>query len=153
MISGIEKLKGYQLLSYLFLFLAIVIPGVGYLYLVEYEKFLSFEFGKLLLVSMFYSFPIFTFGIVDYVLHTKSTASKKVKSKGAQAKKDKIITAFYDISVFTLVSFYLSVFVYLFTSLNLLYWMYFIPPLFLFARVLFYPKRAWKNLKDIIESI
>ncbi len=154
-IPNLEKLKGYQILSYLFLFLALTIPGVGYLYLSEYEKFLNLEFGKLMLVSIFYSFPIFVFGVVDYFFNEKGYSSRKAKSKNLKKQMDEIVLALYYISAFTLVSFYCSLCIYFLSSIfkNLLIIMYLVSPALIFIfRILIDYEKALETLKRKFES-
>ncbi len=60
----ISKLKGVQLHAYLFLFIALIFPGLGYIYFSEEVLFLVLDILKLLFLSILYSFPLLLIGIM-----------------------------------------------------------------------------------------
>jgi hypothetical protein len=113
----ISKLSGERLVTFLFGLLALTIPGAGYLFLANKELFFSLDNTKLLLLSIFYSFPLFIFGVICYL---------NVKWDKLKTDKDLYFDLIIFSSWFALVCFFFSIPLHIWSRfLNLkvdLYW-------------------------------
>jgi len=72
--ANLNNLKESKVFTYLFMALALIIPGAGYIYLTDIKLFLKIDILKLLILSMIYSTPLFFEGFVySLFCHIKST--------------------------------------------------------------------------------
>ena len=58
-IIDIDKFSGNLILVYSLVIFALIIPGMGYVYIHENDAFNNLELVKLILLSVFYSLPLF----------------------------------------------------------------------------------------------
>ncbi len=72
-----ENLSSSKFFTYLLILIAIVIPGLGHIYLSQYELFLKLDVYKLLLLSIFYSSPLFIMGIFYLIIQDNSKTKNK----------------------------------------------------------------------------
>lgn len=59
-----SKLKGDQIITYIFLFFAIITPGLFYFYFEAYDSFEKLETTKILLISFLYGLPVLLLSII-----------------------------------------------------------------------------------------
>ncbi len=62
--QGLDKISGDRFYTFLLAVLAFLIPGLIYIYNFKFDLFLSLDLGKLILVCILYSTPIFILGIL-----------------------------------------------------------------------------------------
>lgn len=113
----ISKLTGLQAITYIFLILAVFLPGAGYLIYDMLDEFAVLPTTQVLLTSAFFSLPVFLMWIwVTYFLFTAGLII---------FKSDDIILAFINfVSLWVLNSVVATIIVLLFTGLPYLYTLY-----------------------------
>jgi nicotinamide riboside transporter PnuC len=99
----LDKIPGDKIRTYLFLLLALTIPGVGYLYLDKTQIFFSTDILRLIILSIFYSVPILIIGITFQVTDSEY---EKEKNKLMEEKKDISERLMFLSSSFVLISFF-----------------------------------------------
>jgi len=96
---NLEKISFIKFITYTFLFLALIMPGFGYLYLSNLELFMKLDFMKLIFLSILFSIPLFIIGLII----------STIKLDEIKKDKDRFALIFVA-SVFTLTIFFLAIF-------------------------------------------
>ena len=93
----LSKMTGDKVFIYLLTIIALIIPGFGMIYLTNFELLRELELLRLIILSIFFSMPLFVFGII-----VGSVAVQEV------VKKDDFFRVLLGASFVTIISFFLS---------------------------------------------
>ena len=135
----VGKLSGYKTLIYLFTVVSLIIPGIGYIYITNKGLFGDIETTKLILLSIFYSFPLYLFGFMGAIGDLKIDPPKKAQKK----IKDRELIMMWGASVISIFSFYAVIlglfYIYLVSNTpvfsNLTWNSYMLPFVYLFGSI------------------
>ncbi len=114
---NLDKIPGDKFLTYIFVLFALIIPGFGYLYYNKFELFLDLELTKLLILSIFHSLPLFVSSII--IVNSGKIFEKDLE-KLRKKKKDVNFKILLSASLFTILIFFLLLFISYITSQSLL---------------------------------
>ena len=113
--GNLEKLSGDKLLTYIFLILCLILPGFGYLHLTNDNYFQKLDFVRLIILSIFYSTPLFLMafaGVISHEVNNPRKTSKKRKS----AEEDEFLELILLSSFTSLLYFFGSLLLYFFIN-------------------------------------
>ena len=71
------KLRTDKIFTYIFLILALLIPGYGYLTLTNLDLLLKLNYLNVIMSSFFYSLPIFICGLFFYIINLATDNNTK----------------------------------------------------------------------------
>ena len=113
-IEDILKIPERKVLVYIFTIGSLIIPGIGYIYITNYGLFRDLEITRLILLSIFYSFPLYIISLIG--------ASGNTSADPPKQRKDKGLVIMWISSIISLFSFYTTIAVVIFMSryLNIL---------------------------------
>lgn len=96
---NLDNIPPSKAFTYLVLGLVLIIPGLSYIFLRKNELFLDLNFGKLIILSVFYSFPLFIEGLFYVII------GKFIPARNKDEFYRKLIN---NISVFVMTCFFLT---------------------------------------------
>ena len=96
--SDFFRIDGERLLMFIFLFLALLFPGIIFMYLFKYEEFLKIELWQFIFISLFYSVPLFIFGFV-YNFSNNQIQEKETKEKRNEKIENIIFQTSYQLVI------------------------------------------------------
>lgn len=115
--SNLEVKDGF---AYFMSALAILLPGIGYIYFVHPDFLINYDLAKLILLALFFSFPVFTISMIVTLLMRDVV----IKRKNIKLRKEEY-TGLLVVSSFTsLLSFLVSRVIVIFNT-NYQFWLWF----------------------------
>lgn len=120
------KIAGHRVIIYIFTVVSLIIPGIGYIYITNESLFSNLEITRLILLSLFYSLPLYLICFMASMFSAIDNPPKYVRS-------DPDLQMMWRASIFTLFSFYAAMVMYRYPGSNiplflnsLLHLMYFV---------------------------
>ena len=115
MLIDVDKISGYRALIYIFTVVSLIIPGIGYIYITNKSLFADIETTKLILLSIFYSFPLYILCFMGAMENLKIDPPKETHEKS----KDLELMIMWGASILSTYSFYGAILVLFYISLLL----------------------------------